>query len=135
MNARDQRRPTKVSLKNSLRVILASIGSDMKYELTTSDLSSQGFFCDFDDPKRFPFLDSSIIEIWLELSPDRTIFFNGKISGIFYGDEKTPEGDTSKPGISIDIIQITNGEQEILNNFISETAEGQVRSDDKDIAS
>ena len=79
---RDNRRIIRVIIKDSLKVVLGSIGSVIRYTMETKNLSSNGFFLNFEKPGRFPFISSSIIEIWLELEKDSVIFFNGKVARV-----------------------------------------------------
>jgi hypothetical protein len=118
MGNREQRRQVRVVLEEPLAVVLGSIGSDVRYSLTTRSLSNGGFFLDFPRPGRFPFSSSSIMEIWLSVETDKTIFFNGKmVRAIYVIDEEAKE--TGGPGIAIRIIQIEPDQQAILTEFIS----------------
>ena len=95
---------------------MCSIGAQVKYELTTSNISYGGFFLSFDSPGRFPFTPSSIMEVWLELSEDLTIFFNGKMARVVYpGDSMEAETGT---GIAIRIVQIDSKTESTLRDFI-----------------
>lgn len=114
---REQRRQVRVILEQPLEVVLGSIGSDVRYNLSTRNLSNSGFFLDFARPGRFPFTTSSIMEIWLTLEPGKTIFFNGKMVRAVYAIEE--EAKETGPGIAIRIIQIEPDQQALLNEFIS----------------
>ncbi len=78
---------------------MGSIGSQMRYELETRNLSVNGFFLAFDKPGRFPFTPSSIMEIWLELTDDETIFFNGKMARVVHKED--PAAKEDGPGIAV----------------------------------
>ena len=123
MTPREQRRVSKVDTGKLLRVVVCSIGSDIKYELTTHNLSSQGIFLRFDDPRRFPFTSSSILEITLYLTEEEPIFFNGKVSQIVYTEDKSA-GEEEETGIGIRIVQISSKDQELYNHYISEEQAG-----------
>ena len=47
---REARRAQRVLLKHPLSVSLRSIGSEVQYELTTTDISDRGFFLAFENP-------------------------------------------------------------------------------------
>lgn len=117
MSSRDNRRVIRVHLEEPLTVIMGSIGSDVRYNLMTRDISNNGFFLDFEKPGRFPFTPSSIMEVWMEFGEDNTIFFNGKMARVVY-----PNDDAAKisgPGIAIRIIQIEADQEKTLLEFIS----------------
>ena len=117
MSARDNRRVIRVHLESPLTVIMGSIGSDVRYNLLTRDISNNGFFLDFEKPGRFPFTPSSIMEVWMELDSHQTIFFNGKMARVVY-----PTDDAAKisgPGIAIRIIQIEPDQEKHLLAYIS----------------
>ena len=116
--SRDNRRVIRVHLDNPLTVTMGSIGSDVRYNLMTRDISNNGFFLDFEKPGRFPFTPSSIMEVWMELAENSTIFFNGKMARVVY-----PTDDAAKisgPGIAIRIIQIDAEQEKALLEFINE---------------
>lgn len=113
---RENRRTVRVILKNQLKVIMGSIGSNVRYDLLTKDISNKGFFLDFEKPGRFPFTPSSIMEIWMELEPSLTIFFNGKMARVVYPSDS--EAAKSGPGIAVKIIQIDADQEKNLVDFI-----------------
>ncbi len=117
MANREQRRQVRVNLEQSLAVELGSIGSEIRYNLTTHNISNNGFFLDYARPGRFPFSSSSIMEIWLKLAPETTIFFNGKMTRVVSSIEE--ESKETGPGIAISIIQIEPDQQALLTDFIS----------------
>ena len=98
-----------------MRVKLNSIGSDITYTMETKNISDTGFFLDFERPGRFPFTPASIMEVWLELKEDKSIFFNGKMTRVVYPDE------TTQPGVAIRIVQIDSNTETVLREFIKET--------------
>jgi hypothetical protein len=111
---RDQRRESRLKIDEGYKVVIGSIGSDVRYDLSTKDFSVAGLYVDFEDPRRFPFTTSSIMEIWIELAPDRAVFFNGKVARINY----EPDNDEGKgPGIAIRIVQIDSEQQDLLSNY------------------
>lgn len=128
-SARENRKVQRVELKQPLRVKLRSIGSQMSYELATRNISYTGFFLEFASPGRFPFTRSSIMEVWLEVGSNETVFFNGKMARVV---NKGEEG-SSRPGIAIRIVQIDKDNEDKLRQFIDEkSAELGVNS--KDVA-
>ncbi len=90
----------------------------MRYELETRNLSVNGFFLAFDKPGRFPFTPSSIMEIWLELTDDETIFFNGKMARVVHKED--PAAKEDGPGIAVKIVQIDKDNETILHRFVGE---------------
>lgn len=118
MNSRDNRKVLRVKLERPLKVIMGSIGSDVKYDLLTNDISPNGFFLDFEAPGRFPFNPSSIMEVWLYLEENDEIFFNGKMARVVYPSESL--NGENRPGIAIRIIQIGDDEKRRLATFIDE---------------
>ena len=123
MGNRDNRKTFRVKLKTPLHVVMGSIGADVKYDLVTNDISPNGFFLDFESPGRFPFNPSSIMEVWLKLSSDNEIFFNGKMARVVYPSEEP--GKPGRPGIAIRIVQINNSEENKLLQFIKEKADSE----------
>lgn len=113
---RENRKVQRVELSQPLRVKLRSIGSQMSYELATRNISYTGFFLEFASPGRFPFTRSSIMEVWLDLGPSDTVFFNGKMARVV---NKGDEGHSS-PGIAIRIVQIDKDNEDKLRRFIDD---------------
>ena len=113
---KENRRNARVFLEQPLKVIMGSIGADVRYELMTRNLSVTGFFLDFDKTGRFPFTPASIMEIWLELGKDETIFFNGKMARVVHPDELDSDG--IGPGIAVKIVQIDTENERILKDFV-----------------
>lgn len=117
---RENRRYGRVTVEKGVRVSLRSIGSEVSYDMETFNISDTGFFLKFEKPGRFPFGPSSIMEVWLELEKDNTVFFNGKMTRVVYPEEAiTPD---IEPGIAIRIIQIDKGEENLLREFIRKKA-------------
>ena len=81
---RENRRVIRIHLDDPLKIVLGSIGVNVRYSMLTNNISSNGFFLNFEKPGRFPFTPSSIMEVWLELDSDNTIFFNGKMARVVY---------------------------------------------------
>lgn len=110
---RENRKNTRIQLEAPLRVVIGSIGANVRYEMVTQNISLNGFFLDFDKPGRFPFNPASIMEVWLELSPGNTIFFNGKMARVVKNAETT-----SGTGIAIKIVQIDKENEVALRDFV-----------------
>ena len=117
---RENRRYGRVTMEKGVRVSLRSIGSEVSYDMETFNISDTGFFLKFEKPGRFPFGSSSIMEVWLELEENKTVFFNGKMTRVVYPEEAiTPD---IEPGIAIRIIQIDKDEEILLREFIRKKA-------------
>lgn len=113
---KDTRKNGRIKLKSALRVVMGSLGADIRYDLLTRNISHTGFFLDFEKPGRFPFTTASIMEIWLELEPGNTIFFNGKMARVvFPNDEAAKE---TGPGIAVRIVQIDAKGEKSLFDFL-----------------
>ena len=116
MLGREGRKVRRVTLPKPVKVKMGSIGSGLRYDLSTRDVSSTGFFLEFEKPGRFPFTASSIMEIWLDLFDFGTIFFNGKMARIVF-----PEDEAASilgPGIAVRIIQISTEDEKRLVDFL-----------------
>jgi hypothetical protein len=113
MKNRDHRRVKRIRLNHPLRVVMCSIGAQVRYELQTRDISNTGFFLEFDNPGRFPFNGSSIMEVWMQIDNSQTVFFNGKMARVVH---RTETGNT--PGIAIRIVQIDRENEDKLKDFI-----------------
>ena len=114
---RENRRVNRVRLKEPLRVVLSSLGDAVKYEMVTRNISLTGFFLDFQKPGRFPFTPASIVEVWLELEPGNTIFFNGKMARVVHPQDQAAQ-DTG-PGIGVKIVQIDKENDATLKEFVT----------------
>lgn len=113
---RENRKTSRIRLDRELPVVLCSIGSQAKYELWTRDISYNGFFLEFDKPGRFPFNEASIMEVWLKLTEENTIFFNGKMARVVKaGNRSAIDGGS---GIAIKIVQISPADESKLKEFI-----------------
>ena len=113
---KESRRYSRLRLSEPLKVLMGSIGANVRYDLETRNISHTGFFLDFESPGRFPFTAASIMEIWLELEPDNGIFFNGKMARVVYpGDGAAAE---TGPGIAVRIVQIDSKNERALHEFI-----------------
>lgn len=112
---RENRKNTRIQLQHALRVVIASIGASVRYEMVTRNVSVNGFFLDFDKPGRFPFNPSSIMEVWLELEPGKTIFFNGKMARVV---KKNTDTSDVGIGIAIKIVQIDKDNDQMLREFV-----------------
>lgn len=115
---KENRRVVRVHLEQPLKVVMGSIGSSVRYDLETKDVSSNGFFLSFDKPGRFPFNRASIMEVWLELEPGNTLFFNGKMARVVSSDAAGKDGS----GIAIRIVQIDDENEARLREFITKNA-------------
>ncbi|MBP6216971.1 MAG: PilZ domain-containing protein [Oligoflexales bacterium] len=117
MSGRENRRTVRILLKEPLKVIMGSIGSTVRYDLMSKDVSNKGFFLEFEKPGRFPFTPSSIMEIWMELGgPDKRVFFNGKMARVVYPSD--PEAQRTGPGIAVKIVQIEPEDEKKLIDFL-----------------
>lgn len=130
---KEPRRNARLQLEKALHLIMGSIGSDVRYDLETKDVTIKGFFLESKTPGRFPFTSASIVEVWLEIEPTNIVFFNGKIARIILPEEA--EALEEPPGISIRIIQIEPEEEKKLADFLNkkldqiEEAEGNTSND------
>ena len=113
---RENRLVQRLQLDTPLRVVMGSIGANVRYDLVTKNISVNGFFLDFEKPGRFPFTPSSIMEVWMELTPETTIFFNGKMARVVLPSDPTAK--ENGPGIAIKIVQIDKENELILRDFI-----------------
>lgn len=112
--SRENRKVQRILLDTPLKVVLCSIGANVRYELTTRDISFTGFFLEFDSPGRFPFNQSSIMEVWLELDQKHRIFFNGKMARVVL------PGSSGQSGIAIRIVQIDKDAENTLIQFVKD---------------
>ncbi|SME87881.1 PilZ domain-containing protein [Pseudobacteriovorax antillogorgiicola] len=115
---RENRKVQRILLEEPLRVILCSIGAEVKYELTTRNVSNTGFFLEFDSPGRFPFNQSSIMEVWMDLGDSQSIFFNGKMARVVHPTESGHES-----GIAIRIVQIDKENEDLLLKFVQDNTD------------
>lgn len=123
MGSRENRRVIRVNLDKPLKVVMGSIGSDVRYDLQTRDISNNGFFLDFEKPGRFPFTPASIMEIWMELDEKERIFFNGKMARVVYPTDNAAQ--VSGPGIAVRIVQIEPDQEKKLIQFINDMIDEQ----------
>lgn len=115
---RENRKNRRITLETPLKVVLCSIGAQVRYELATTNISNNGFFLEFESPGRFPFNESSILEVWLSLDGEKVVFFNGKVARIVRRGD-LGHGDLGS-GIAIRIVQIDRDQENLLDNFIKE---------------
>lgn len=113
---KESRRNGRLKLIEPLRVVMGSLGADVRYDLLTRNVSHTGFFLDFEKPGRFPFTTASIMEIWLELEAGNTIFFNGKMARVVFPNDEAAK-DTG-PGIAVRIVQIDSRNEKALFEFL-----------------
>lgn len=116
---RENRRYGRIKIAKGLRVAMRSIGSEISYNMETHNVSDTGFFLNFEKPGRFPFTPASIMEVWLELEHEQTIFFNGKMTRVVYPEEASADNEA---GIAIKIVQIEKDEENVLRDFIRKKA-------------
>ena len=121
VKSRESRKMKRIRLERPMRVVIASIGAQVRYETTARDVSHTGFFLEFDSPARFPFNQSSILEVWAELEPDCAIFFNGKMARIVPKENAVVQ--ETEAGIAIKIVQIDRDNEKILEDFIARKVE------------
>jgi len=113
---KESRKNGRIIFDHPLKVVMRSIGADIKYDMSTRNISHTGFFLDFEKPGRFPFRGASIMEIWIELDDETSIFFNGKMARVvFPGDAAAAE---TGPGIAVRIVQIDSKNERTLFEFI-----------------
>jgi hypothetical protein len=120
---KESRRNIRIRLPDPLKVVMGSIGAEVRYDLETRNISHTGFFLDFEKPGRFPFTAASIMEIWLQLEPGNTVFFNGKMARVVYPTDEAAK-DTG-PGIAVRIVQMDAKNEEILFDFLERNIEEQ----------
>lgn len=120
MDSKENRKKLRLRLSQPLDVKVASIGSQLIYELVTEDISMAGFFLAFSSPSRFPFLSSSILEVWLKLPDGQELFFNGMMARIVHNVETD---DQLRKGIAIRIVQIEPEIKQALQYFIEHHAQ------------
>jgi hypothetical protein len=117
VQSRESRKVKRIRLEKPMRVVIASIGAHIRYETTARDISHTGFFLEFDSPGRFPFNQSSILEVWAELEPDSAIFFNGKMARVVPKENVVVQDGGA--GIAIKIVLIDRENEKILMDFIA----------------
>ena len=116
ISRKESRKVGRLKLKETLKVVMGSLGSDVRYDMGSRNISHTGFFLDFEKPGRFPFTTASIMEIWLELEPGTTIFFNGKMARVVFPNDAAAA--ETGPGIAVRIVQIDAKNEKTLFDFI-----------------
>ena len=116
MGRKEQRKVVRVDLDTPIPVTISSIGSDIRYNLETSNISFNGFFLDFEKPGRFPFTEASILEVLLQVDEGAPVFFNGKLARVVRPSDEGQE--QTRTGIAIRIIQIEPESEKRLADFI-----------------
>ncbi|MCY4381276.1 MAG: PilZ domain-containing protein [Proteobacteria bacterium] len=131
---KENRKKYRVRLQKPIGVSISSIGSTLYYDLVTDDISISGFFLAFDSPSRFPFLSSSILEVWMNIPGGDKLFFNAKMVRVVNSDLLTVE--SKKKGVAIRIIQINPEAKEALQAFIDLCAKNneQRKSEKKELS-
>ena len=130
--SKENRKVKRLRLERSVRVVIGSIGAQNRYEVSTRDIAHTGFFLEFESPARFPFNQSSILEVWAELEPETAIFFNGKMARVVPR-ENGVMADTGA-GIAIKIVLIDKDNEKNLYDFISRKLSGEKGSGRGDAA-
>ena len=115
---RENRKAGRLELEKPLKVVMGSIGAQVKYTASTRNVSYSGIFLLFDNPRRFPFTNSSILEVWVELDANDSLFFNGKLARVVHKEETNSYG--FEPGIAIHIVQIDQENEKKLFHFIDD---------------
>lgn len=116
MVERENRRGERILLKEKRPVVIAPIGSDIRYRLETRNVSDKGLFLEHENPERFPFTNSSLMEIWFDAGGEALICFIAKMMRqVGKSDEKASLWGT---GIAIKIIQIAKEDEERLGAFL-----------------
>ena len=116
MGKKEQRKVARVDLDKPIPVTISSIGSEVRYHLETNNVSFNGFFLAFDKPGRFPFTETSILEVWLQIEAGEPLFFNGKLARVVLPAKEGKEKVQS--GIAIRIIQIEAEAEKRLIAFV-----------------
>lgn len=129
---REKRRGERLLLEKKRPVVIAPIGSDVRYHLETKNVSNHGFFLEYENPDRFPFTKASMMEVWLDTGEGDLVFFNAKMLRLIREDDK--EADLWGAGIAIKIIQITKENEERLEAYIDKEMENTKNSITKDDA-
>ena len=123
---RENRRVNRIILEQPLKVVMGSIGNNIRYDLLTRNISVNGFFLDFEKPGRFPFTPASIMEVWLELESGKTVFFNGKMARVVMPGDVGAED--VGPGIAIKIVQIDQHNEDVLRTFVEDSIQKSTNS-------
>lgn len=123
---KESRKVGRLKLPEQLKVVMGSLGSDVRYDMGSRNISHTGFFLDFEKPGRFPFTTASIMEIWLELEPGNTIFFNGKMARVVFPNDAAAA--ETGPGIAVRIVQIDAKNEKALYEFIDRKFKDQVKT-------
>ncbi len=118
---REKKRGERLILEKKRPVVLASIGSDVKYHLETKNVSSHGFFLEFENPDRFPFTKASMMEVWLDTGKEEPVFLNAKMIRLI--SEKDKDASLWGVGIAIKIVQISKENDERLKAYIEKEIE------------
>jgi hypothetical protein len=113
--SRENRRVVRVTLGAPIKVVIGSLGSQVRYDMQTQNVSNTGLFLDYERPSRFPFNSSTILEVWVEVTPDRVLFFNGKVARTVKNGETTSTGGS---GIGIHIVQMDKEMEAAWREFI-----------------
>ena len=106
----------RVQLQDHLKVTMRSIGGEISYHLKTKNISYNGLFLDFENPGRFPFTPASIMEVWVEFSEDKKLFFNGKMARVVFPSDVVSSEDGA--GIAIRIVLIDDENSNLLREFV-----------------
>ena len=116
-NGTPPKRIDNLRIPQQLRIVLKSIGTLNSWDFLTKDLSSTGAFVICENVKRYPFQpQSTLIDASVELkNPDSAevhkLQFIGKIARVVDAKE-------GLSGFGLRIIQISNEQRMILENFI-----------------
>ena len=116
-NLRENRKVQRILLDQPLKVVLCSIGAEV-IRVDNQKRLQYWFFLEFDSSGRFPFNQSSIMEVWMELDESKSIFFNGKMARVVHRQSNEDEA-----GIAIRIVQIDKENEDLLIQFVSENTD------------
>lgn len=117
MSSSEKRRMIRIQVKRQLRAYIKSVGSHVKHEFETIDVSVNGLLLHSPRTRRYPFSEATLLEVWLQLDDeDKTvIFFNAKVARSF--EDKKDDG---RLNFGLRIIQIEKGQEERLVRYIDE---------------
>ena len=121
MVAKERRKFERFTLETKNKAYLASIGSSLIYALQTRNISKKGLFLSCEDPERYPFTTSSLLEVSLDIGDGQSVFFNAKPVRFFspFDNQASLWG----PGLAIKIVQISEGEDKKLEKFLKDLSE------------
>ena len=130
MVERENRRGERLLLDEKRSVVIAPIGSDIRYRLDTRNVSDKGLFLEHENPGRFPFTEASLMEVWFDVGADDLVFFNAKM--IRQINKTDDESSLWGTGIAIKVIQISKENEERLGAYLDKEVENKKNAVKKD---